>query len=363
MTYQTPCLLQRPARESRQWAKWTANELGKALSVTFAFGTGSAKPCTWPVNDGERFLGREAQQIPEVVWLVKALPTENTGVGGCVAVYEESQSDGSLGGAKSSSLLAALKVVQVRSSLAMTCADTPRVKNKENWANSSGITENNIIPTSSCCCPPSLFSPLPSLHFDLIFPYPFHWPWLVPQPISYHRVHTENNVDKQTSFKGLWAITYPFIKIAVLKVIFISLFLMLSSRPKQNFKEAGVKCKQRFGSGKSPGLRCLAAGGISLRPGKRFPVSFENWGPGHGLQINSLWIRTRDEIRGVVSEMLANCCCSVALYESWWTTRLESSLITQGVWATEGQADQHPNWAWPNSECWHVPFIIQGAHK
>lgn len=102
----------------------------------------------------------------------------------------------------------------------------------------------------------------------------------------------------------------------------------------------------------------LEASHWDLGSGSQFPLRTGGLGTRHGLQINSLWVRTRDEIPGVVSEMLADCCCSVALDESWWTTRLQ-----QGVWATEGDADQHPNWPWSNSECWHVPFIIQEAHK
>ena len=51
------------------------------------------------MNGGELFLSREAQQIPGgVLTVIKVLPTENTGVGACVAAYRESQSDGTLDG-------------------------------------------------------------------------------------------------------------------------------------------------------------------------------------------------------------------------------------------------------------------------
>lgn len=86
--------------------------------------------------------------------------------------------------------------------------------------------------------------------------------------------------------------------------LFLFFFLMFSSRPKQNFKEAGVKRGQRSGGGKCPRLCCLDAGGISLRPGKLFPVSFENRGAGAGwwapdelsLGPNKTWI-TRSGVR------------------------------------------------------------------
>lgn len=123
--------------------------------------------------------------------VMKALPAENM----CSSVQTESAVSG---GAKSLSLLATLEVVWLISDLG---------RDTEQRIKKTGQTSAELEKTTLSQSPPavSLFSPFPSLFHDLISPDPFHWTWLVSQPISYLWVHTKTNVDKQTSFKALWA--------------------------------------------------------------------------------------------------------------------------------------------------------------
>lgn len=128
-----------------------------------------------------------------------------------------------------------------------------------------------------------LSSPILAFH-DLLFPDSFHWTGLVLQPIPYPCAPTESSVDKQTSFKALWAITYPFIKIAVLKVILISFFFFFLCFlvDQSRILKRLVWLQATVWQWEAPQAPLPCCGGISLRPGRWFPASFEKWGAGAG---------------------------------------------------------------------------------
>lgn len=163
-THQTQCLLWRLARESRPWTKQTINELEKALSVTFAFLTGSAKPCPCPMNGGEELPSGEAQHIDTRRWFDCDESSPNRKhVWWCLCSSVQAQSAVS-GGAKSLSLLATLEVVWVSSDLGRDTEE--RIKK---IGQTPAELEKTTLSWFPCCCVP-LFSPLPSLCFMTWFP-------------------------------------------------------------------------------------------------------------------------------------------------------------------------------------------------
>lgn len=144
---------------------------------------------------------------------------------------------------------------------------------------------------------------------------------------------------------------------------------MLSTRPKQNFQEASIKCRRRSGSGKSLRLYCPVRGILpetwEVVPNFLWKLGSWDWVTG---SRKTIWVWTSTEIPGVVSEMPPTAVDLVALNESWWNQRTGI-----GSDCPSGMSQGGMSWPAPwlgmgsilrsNPEHWHLPCITQEARK